>query len=183
MEHELVILSPEKTILTYRLASVGSRILAHVLDVLIAVGIIIIFERIGQLIATTSPVLDPIIQAARMFVLTAVPFLYFMLLEGLWNGQTIGKKAVGLRVRMADGTPVTFTAALGRNLLRPADILPGTYFVGLLAMFTTPKSQRLEDLVADTVVVHEKRAIPMFAPAPHSAGIHPLNPKSAICEA
>jgi hypothetical protein len=107
-------------------------------------------------------------------ILIVGTFLYFILLEGLWNGQTLGKKAVGLRVRMHDGTPVTFTAALGRNLMRPADFFPGLYFAGTLAIFSTPRSQRLGDLLSGTVVVIEKRAIPNFTPAPHVAGIHPL---------
>jgi hypothetical protein len=81
---------------------------------------------------------------------------------------------MGIRVRMANGLPITFGAAIGRNLMRPADMFPGTYFMGLLAMFCTPKSQRLGDLISDTVVIHEKRSFPYFTPAPHTAGIHPL---------
>jgi hypothetical protein len=75
---------------------------------------------------------------------------------------------------MADGTPITFAAAIGRNLLRPADMLPGTYFVGLMAIFTNPKAQRLGDLVSGTVVCYEQRPEPRFALAPHVVGIHPL---------
>ena len=98
----------------------------------------------------------------------------FIISEGFWNGQTLGKKAVGIRVRMADGTPVTFLAALGRNLIRPADMIPGPYFVGFIAIFTNPKSQRLGDLVAGTVVCYEQRAASLYVASPHSAGIHPL---------
>ena len=38
MDHELVVLSPEKTILTYRLSGLGSRVLAHILDLFILAG-------------------------------------------------------------------------------------------------------------------------------------------------
>ncbi|MBI3721048.1 MAG: hypothetical protein HY248_00715, partial [Fimbriimonas ginsengisoli] len=82
-----------------------------------------------------------------------------------------------LAVRMADGTPIRFSAAVGRNLMRPADMMPGTYFAGLLAILFSPRSQRLGDLVANTVVVHEKRPVPTFAVAPHAAGIHPFESK------
>jgi uncharacterized RDD family membrane protein YckC len=109
-----------------------------------------------------------------VFFVAALPFLYFIVLEGLWNGQTVGKLACGLRVRMADGTPIKFSASLGRNLIRVADFLPVGYFVGLLATFTTPRAQRLGDLIANTVVVRDARAIPRFTPAPHKAGIHPF---------
>ena len=33
-------------------------------------------------------------------------------------------------------------------------------------------SQRLGDLIADTVVVVERRGLPLYHPAPHAAGIH-----------
>ncbi|MFI5384534.1 MAG: RDD family protein [Fimbriimonadales bacterium] len=174
MEHELALLSPEKTILTYRLASIAGRIFAHLLD---AVVIIVVLVVVGIGVGLSGVMGEGAIvlsSTAYLVFLTAFPFLYFILFEALWSGQTLGKKAFTLRVRMADGTSITPLAAIGRNLLRPADMLPGTYFVGLLAMFTTPKSQRLGDLVANTVVVYEKRALPFFTPAPHTAGIHPL---------
>ncbi len=172
VEQELVLLSPEKTILTYRLAGLGARVFAHVIDVLI----ILVAEYVAVVTAGILSVTSIAFLAIPLWAIFAVSFifLYFILLESFWNGQTIGKKAVGIRARMADGTAITSLAAIGRNLLRVADFLPGMYFVGLLAMFTTPRSQRLGDLVANTVVTYERRALPVFTPAPHSAGIHPL---------
>jgi len=172
VEHELVILSPEKTVLTYRLAGLGSRIIAHLLDLVIIGGGIVCLTMLILWFFGSVDTGIALFLVQLLFVLS--PFLYFILLEGLWNGLTIGKKATGIRVRMADGTPVKFSAALGRNLLRPADMLPGTYFVGFAAIFTNPQSQRIGDLVAGTIVVYEKRPLAYFAPAPHSAGFHPL---------
>jgi uncharacterized RDD family membrane protein YckC len=172
MEQDVAILSPEKTILTYRLAGLGSRITAHVIDLLIVTA-----TTIGIVIGVSYVVarFDEGIATAIILVTSVLwPFLYFILLEGLWNGQTIGKKASGLRVRMIDGTPVTFAAALARNLMRPADMMPGPYFVGLLAMFTNPRSQRVGDLIAGTIVCYEKRPTAVFAAAPHTVGLHPL---------
>ena len=169
MQYDLAVLSPEKTIITYRLAGVGSRVLAHLLDLLI---ILCVDYALAALIIAIIGEIDTFIaQAVVGFTLIAGFFLYFILFEGLWNGQTLGKKAIGVRVRMANGLPVTFGAALGRNLMRPADLL---YFTGILAMFSTPRSQRLGDLVTGTIVIHDKRALPYFTPAPHVAGIHPL---------
>jgi hypothetical protein len=81
---------------------------------------------------------------------------------------------MGLRVLMADGTPVTMRAAVTRNLLRPADLMPGTYFVGLVTMFLNPKSQRIGDMAANTIVVVARRPEPMFTPTPHHASFHEL---------
>jgi uncharacterized RDD family membrane protein YckC len=172
VQNDLVVLSPEKTIITYRLSGIGSRILAHILDlVIVGTFVFVVMMFAAYAIAAFD---ETIAQVIVMFTFTFSLFAYFILFEGFWNGQTLGKKAVGIRVRMSDGLPVTFVAALGRNLLRPADMFPGSYFMGLLAMFCTPRSQRFGDMVADTVVVHEKRAQPYFTPAPHAAGIHPL---------
>jgi uncharacterized RDD family membrane protein YckC len=167
MAQDMVILSPEKTVLTYRLAGIGSRVLAHVFDLMIIGGVIIVLSMALGALQIGFVILPAI---------TLGPFAYFIFLEGLWNGQTLGKKACGLRVCMEDGRPVTFAAAMGRNLLRPGDMLPGTYFVGLLAMFTNPRSQRIGDLFARTVVLHNRRAVPKFTPAPHVMGLHPLEP-------
>lgn len=172
MDQDLTILSPEKTILTYRLAGLGVRVGAHLIDLILIGGVYyIVFFVLVLAGAVTNMNLA---MGLIIFLAAAMPFGYFILLEGLWNGQTVGKKSLGLRVRMSDGTPVTFSAALGRNIMRPADMVPGLYFVGLLAMFTNTRSQRIGDLIANTVVCYEKRGTPQFAIAPHTVGIHPL---------
>ena len=171
MRTELAILSPEKTIVTYPLSSLGGRISAQLLD-LFLIGIL---EFCLVLLSSTLGVISSAASMAFLLISTSsFVFLYFILLEGLWNGQTIGKKAMKLRVRMADGTAVTFQAALGRNLLRPGDFFPAFYFAGFVCMFTNPKSQRLGDLIANTVVVSEKRPQAIFAAAPYFAGTHAL---------
>ncbi len=176
MDQGVSILSPDKTILTYRLAGLGSRVGAHVID-----GIILLVLYYGLSMAMTLASLAGSVLTAPFIVLfTATPFLYFIICEGFFNGATPGKKALGLRVRMSDGTPITFGAALGRNLLRPADLLPGTYFVGIVAMLMNPKSQRLGDLIANTVVCYERQPQFGVSPAPHTAGIHPF--ESAVGE-
>jgi hypothetical protein len=82
-----------------------------------------------------------------------ITWCYFVLLEWLWQGQTVGKRMYGLRVIGEDGSPATFTAVLVRNLARMIDFLPGFYAVGLLTVIVTPRSQRLGDLAAGTYVV------------------------------
>jgi len=173
VEQDLAILTPEKTIVTYRLAGLGSRMLAHVIDVVLVIALMVaLIMGFSFLAAAQLP--GELITALAIFASFAVPLAYFVLQEWLWNGQTIGKRSTGCRVRMADGTPITFAAALGRNIMRPADMLPGTYLVGLIAVFTNPLSQRLGDLVANTVVCLERRPVQMYAVAPHKVGIHAL---------
>lgn len=179
MAHELVVISPEKTVLTYRLSGIGSRALAHLFDLTVVAFLLFLITIIVFAFAGFSAIVMGEAGSGMAMIFMAVlwslgPLLYFILFEWLWNGQTLGKKALGIRVRMADGTPVTFPAALGRNLIRVADALPGSYFVGLIAMFTTPKSQRIGDLFAGTIVLHERRIDARFRPAPHKESVHPL---------
>lgn len=178
MPLDIAVLSPEKTVLTYRLAGLGSRALAHFVDWLIIIAtlylMIMIIGVLGIPLASISSDLSSISVGVMIMVVSLFPFAYFVFLEGLWNGQTLGKKMAGIRVRMADGTPVTFAASTGRNLLRVADFLPLLYFLGTVAMFVNPKLQRIGDLVAGTIVTHEVRVVPNFSVAPHRVGIHPL---------
>lgn len=79
---------------------------------------------------------------------------YPVLFEALRQGQTPGKRALGIAVVHTDGTPASFNACVLRNLLRVADFFPFAYLTGLIATLCSPRFQRLGDLTADTLVVH-----------------------------
>jgi hypothetical protein len=49
--------------------------------------------------------------------------------------------------------------AVLRNLLRVADFLPASYAAGTIAIFSSPRNQRLGDMAAGTVVVRERTAV------------------------
>src|SRR5207247_439306 len=80
--------------------------------------------------------------------------LYYVLLEGLWGGRTVGKRALGIRVVMDTGRAVTVGAAVVRNLLRLIDFLfPLAPFVpGVLLVLLTKSHKRLGDMAAGTIV-------------------------------
>jgi uncharacterized RDD family membrane protein YckC len=149
--------TPDHVVLRYDLAGAGNRGFAAVLDFLLA-----------SLIAFTANVIlswagafnyDSIfvIGGLALIVTLVLIWAYFILLEWLWNGQTIGKRAYRLRVINEDGSPAQFTAVLIRNLLRLVDFLPAFYGVGVLVIVLSPKSQRLGDLAAGTYVVRAPR--------------------------
>ncbi len=99
---------------------------------------------------------------------------YPIALEALWNGQTVGKRALGLRVISADGAPVGWLPAIVRNLLRTVDMLPFGYAAGLLATLADPHARRLGDMVARTIVVHvETEHDPAPAPVNVVVGVPP----------
>jgi hypothetical protein len=89
-------------------------------------------------------------------VLFAIYWGYFAIFEIVWNGQTPGKRFAGIRVIKESGRPINAFEAIGRNLMRAVDGLPGVYGVGLVCMMLNQQSRRLGDYVAGTVVVHEK---------------------------
>ncbi len=167
-----MVLTPEKAVVSFRIAGIGGRIVAQIIDlfILAAMDAALIF-----IIALTGVILSPEVAGGIiMFALSASFFLYFILFEWLWNGLTPGKKASGVRVVSYDGTPITVRAAVYRNLMRPADFMPVLYFAGLIATFMNEKSQRMGDLVAGTIVIHEAKLFPHYTPTPHHAGIHPF---------
>lgn len=103
---------------------------------------------------------------------------YPVLFEVLWNGQTPGKRALGLRVIAADGAPVGWVASFARTLLRTVDFLPFFYGIGLVTCYADPWNRRVGDLVARTLVIHELRRS-AHRPAEHPGIFAPLAPLQA----
>lgn len=93
-----------------------------------------------------------------LILLFLLNWWYMVLFEVLNQGRSPGKQLFGLRVVHEDGTPVGWGAALLRNLLRFVDMLPLGYCCGLLASLANPRFQRLGDLAAGTLVIHQPRA-------------------------
>jgi uncharacterized RDD family membrane protein YckC len=159
---KLSIDTPEQVALDFTLASIGSRFLALALDTVIQVGATLVMILLGGLVAWTVDVTlvgkGPWVLAALVLGWFLIYSGYFAMFEATWNGQTPGKRVVGLRVISVTGRPISAYEAILRNVVRVADQLPGTYAVGILAIFITGRNQRLGDLAAGTVVVHEHSA-------------------------
>ena len=157
---KLTIDTPEQIALEYSLASAGSRFLALALDTLLqlaAGGVIGLLALFGvTLTFATGGDLSLWLQALLILVWFTIYYGYFAIFEALWNGQTPGKRMIGLRVITLSGRPITGFDAILRNLVRIVDQIPGIYAVGLVAVFVSAKNQRLGDLAAGTVVVHEQ---------------------------
>ena len=158
---QLNIDTPEQIALELPLAGIGSRFLAISIDTLIQVALYLIAALIFIL---TMPVGSSVFMwlprligpAMAIFLLFAIYWGYFAIFEILWKGQTPGKRYTGIRVIKESGRPINAFEAVGRNLLRAVDGLPGIYGVGLACMMCNRQSRRLGDFVAGTVVVHEK---------------------------
>lgn len=157
---KLIIDTPEQIALEFPLATAGSRFLAVAIDTLLQAAAFLLLSLIVSLVAALSVVFraDLGIWALAFLLLSAfiLYYGYYAAFEALWGGQTPGKRMIGIRVINASGRPISWVDAILRNLLRIVDQLPGIYAVGLLSIFFTSRNQRLGDLAAGTVVVHER---------------------------
>jgi len=149
--------TPDHVVLRYDLAGAGNRGFAAVVDFLLALVIVFTANLILSWVGLFNQATFAVVGGITLIVTLVLIWAYFILLEWLWNGQTIGKRMYRLRVINEDGSPAQFTAVLIRNLLRLVDFLPAFYGLGVLVIVLSPKSQRLGDLAAGTYVVRAPR--------------------------
>ncbi len=159
--------TPENVAFGYQVAGIGSRFLASLLDTLIVglLQVVILIVLTLMIRAFDGSAFSDQISAwvYAIFGLVAAVFYwgYYVFFEMLWNGQSPGKRWVGLRVIRGDGTPITLSESLIRNLARLVDFLPAAYGVGIVTMFIDKQSRRLGDLAAGTLVVQDRAPITM----------------------
>ena len=147
--------TPERIRFRYHVAGPVRRGLAYLLDLVIRGLILMVTAMLGF-----AGGLGQVRASGGLWLLMAfaIEWGYGVVFEGFWNGQTPGKRALGLRVVKDGGYPVGFIDALLRNLLRTADFLPVGYLLGALVMTGDRRFRRLGDLVAGTMVVIESQA-------------------------
>ena len=191
MSREILVVTPENIEIEYELAGIGSRFLANLLDSLfqtaIYTGIWIVFGLIALLVGLSSSAISQglgaffsqIQIALALIAGFAVLWGYFIWFETAWNGQTPGKRQLGLRVIRDGGYPINVYSAIIRNLLRIVDGMPlvaiALLSIGLfgkqpvvgamgglcivlpvLCMLLSARYQRIGDFVAGTLVVKQR---------------------------
>lgn len=166
LDSRIDIVTPENIAFSYLLAGPFRRLPAYLIDVgiraalLVSVGFAAMFFGMA-----TSSALGIGVVLIAWFVLS---WFYGGLFEALWNGQTPGKRLLGLRVLSIDGRPINAMQAVLRNVLRDVDAWPMVglggvfgvplYMLGLVTMAANDRYQRLGDLACGTIVVVERRA-------------------------
>lgn len=146
----LMIETPEGIRFSLRLAGPVIRSLAWILDFFC---ISVITRILGYIIGIFSIISSEFAMAVWIIVYFIVTIGYGIIMEYFWQGQTIGKRLLKLKVMDIQGLYLQFHQVVIRNLLRFVDILPLFYFVGGLGCLTTRYSQRLGDVAANTIVV------------------------------
>lgn len=173
MDRTLELRTPESIAFSYELAGLGSRFLAMLADVVVQIvlAILIVWGLASLSHGKTAPlapaeekwIASAVIAIVVFFVFT-IFFGYFIIFEAAWNGQTIGKRLLGIRVVRDGGYPVDFMGSLIRNLVRAAEFALGFYALSAIVMLFSDENKRLGDYAAGTIVVRDARiAKPDFA--------------------
>ncbi len=170
------LVTPERIVFHYPLAGPFRRVVAYLLDLML-----LIFLSILALVA--SLLVFGLLGAGSVgvgaflvasFVLT---WGYGAFCEGVFNGQTLGKRLMGIRVVSEQGVPITGAQAVLRNLVGALDgPIPFVYLLGLSSMLLTRKFQRLGDLAAGTMVVVEQRRRRIGVIRVHDAAVDAILP-------
>jgi uncharacterized RDD family membrane protein YckC len=157
VKEESDLVTGEAVVLDLRLAGLGSRGLALLIDVviqgLVLLGVILL-AALATPNADTSLILT-IVLSAFILVMVGYPLLF----ETLSRGRTLGKMALGLRVVRADGGPIRFRHALTRAL---CGVLVDFWLLGfaggvaVIVSFCSRDGKRVGDYLAGTVVIRER---------------------------
>lgn len=141
----------------FEVANIGERIIAFILDILV----ILLYVTIVLLIISNTigfDKADETLYLVLFFTFSLPVFAYHLLMEVLFNGQSVGKMALKIKVIRLDGESPTIGNYLLRWLLRLIDITLTQGGIAVLCILLNEKGQRLGDLAAGTIVVKLKQA-------------------------
>lgn len=148
------LVTPERITFEFPLAGPFRRALAYIID-LVVMGMLLFGAFIAATVLSLGAAAGIGLWLAILF-LTA--FFYGAFFEAVFNGQTPGKRSLGLRVVSDQGVPINATQAVLRNLLWGLDGIILGYIPAIACMIMTKRFQRLGDLAAGTMVMVERPA-------------------------
>lgn len=139
-----------------RLANASDRVLAWIIDILVMFGLAQLFSSIFMIFHFSSGGgFDWLV-----YVLSAVLILYPFLSEWLFNGRTVGKMALGIRVVGSDGSMPSVGSLFFRWVFF---LIEGFTGFGLVVILLTRNNQRFGDIAGSTYVVKTRK--PYYAPS------------------
>ncbi|MGD9045333.1 MAG: RDD family protein [Desulfobacterales bacterium] len=150
----LIIKTPEGIEFSLPLAGPVTRFLGWAIDLGTIIAIISILNIVLGILGIIS---RDLAVAANIIGFFVVSIGYGILTEWYWNGQTLGKKLLRLRVMDEQGLRLQFSQIVVRNLLRFIDSLPVLYLIGGLVCLFSRRAQRLGDFAANTIVTWSPR--------------------------
>ena len=171
LDSSIKIVTPENIAFQYEVAGPFRRLPAFLIDLSIRA---VILMAVGFAMSILVGVTGGTSIAFLVVFYFVMDWFYGGLFETYWNGQTPGKRLMGIRVLSHDGQPINGLQAVLRNILRYVDMMPlvptvaftgqpglggvPTFMVGLFAVMFSDRYQRLGDMVCGTIVVVEDRS-------------------------
>jgi uncharacterized RDD family membrane protein YckC len=131
------------------LASFKKRLSAYLIDFALILAITVTINILPQLFAFNTSVLWSSISTV-IFVTVGLLWLYSTLLEG-FNGQSLGKRVIGLKVVRTDGKKMSYDHAAVRNFGKVLPLLPFDVLIGW--RIKNDMFQRYFDKFAGTTVI------------------------------
>lgn len=158
---QLSINTTQNVNINFTAASVGDRIFAQLLDILVMIAYVVVvgfFLDITGLTTTIEAMDNWSIMAVYGIIYSPIMF-YTIVQESLWEGQTIGKRIMKTKVIKLDGYQAGFGDYLVRWLFRLVEVFIGNGIIGLIAIIASQKNQRLGDMAAGTAVITLKNKV------------------------
>jgi uncharacterized RDD family membrane protein YckC len=159
---DLSINTTQNVTINFKAASVGERMYASLLDLLIklAYAIVIGYIFFDLLAVGNTTKNGDMWSGMALMILFFFPILvYSVTLESIFEGQTIGKKLIKIKVIKIDGYQASFGDYLIRWLFRIVENNLMGGLIGLVAMIISSKTQRMGDMAAGTAVISLKNNI------------------------
>lgn len=154
----LAINTSQNVNLDYKIASIGERILAFLIDILLFILYFFVLGIIINYVWTSFDIEHWSLMNIKSLLLFPVLF-YSLYMHILFNGRTVGKMILKIKVVKTDGTPLHWSNYLVRWLLRLVDIWIFSASVGILSMILSDRKQRVGDAAAGTVVINTERKV------------------------
>ncbi|ROH95643.1 RDD family protein [Chryseobacterium daecheongense] len=158
---QIAINTSQNVNINFNIASVGERMLAFIIDLLIKVAYVILVFYLFFNVFDLGYILSGMDQWSVIAIYIAITFpvyIYPVVLESLMEGQTPGKKVMKIRVVKIDGYQASFGDYMIRWIFRIID----TSFagvIGLISMIVSKNNQRLGDIASGTAVISLKNSI------------------------
>lgn len=164
--------TPEQVVISYSIAGVGTRAAAAMIDYALmgvaTAALFFAFMFLGAVVGGGGAADGAAAGSAQrssgawaLAVIIIVGFAlqwgYYVFFEALWDGQTPGKRQLGIRVVQDGGYSISFAASAVRNITRIIDMQPGFFYaVGIISAVSSRSGKRLGDMMAGTFVVRER---------------------------
>ncbi len=172
----LQIIPPEGVVLELPIASAAARFGAQLLDVFITVLIVVIFLFSAAFAFQGSFTFFATLTFVLLFF---VRLPYYIVSELVWNGRTIAKRLIGLRVVSRDGRSLSTHQVVIRNLMREVEFYaPLIYALNgaqlhwsiaaiawlwilllIILVWRSKHSQRIGDIIANTAVISDPKPV------------------------